>query len=426
MADIQVGRRKKDKKHHKKTPATPSKSTKDEESWDSDSDRFSILSEDGSVDSQFPLDDTLEDGAELYEDFEGKLKENIEGCRQKGTNTRQSCLLEVQKAMKRRYIGDFLLDRVDTLIDIMEKLIKRGQPRDRILASEIACLFCVQLGEDDSTKLFNALKPILVSLVTDDSISPDEKAAACSALGMSCFVADVEMEDLIECLTALKTAFSKKVPSNVATHTSFASALSAWSLILTVVADAIVTEQIQNSIGVLVKLLELGSLHLRIAAGETVALVYELAQKSRITLQGQVNVLYTLLQEFSNESGRHKGKREKKQQKASFRDILKSVKGNVPPNSKVSFGPEFIEMTSWEWLRRYGAIKESLGPGTNIHLQTNPFVRDVFDLGLPLSKELKETKVSKYEKQLINSATSKVRTQKRNLKRDTKHKASGL
>lgn len=81
-----------------------------------------------------------------------------------------------------------------------------------------------------------------------------------------------------------------------------------------------------SCIGPICKLLESGSLNLRIAAGETVALVYELAYDNRLTLQGPTNVLLILLQEFANESGRHKGKREKKQQKSSFRDILKSVK----------------------------------------------------------------------------------------------------
>ena len=73
------------------------------------------------------------------------------------------------------------------------------------------------------------------------------------------------------------------------------------------------------------KLLELGSLNLRIAAGETTALVYEVARQNRVSLQGPINNLYSLLRELANESGRHKGKREKKQQKSSFRDILKSV-----------------------------------------------------------------------------------------------------
>ena len=83
--------------------------------------------------------------------------------------------------------------RVDTLIDILEKLIKRGQPRDRILASEIACLFCVQLGEDDSTKLFSVLKPVLISIVTDDSISPDERAAVRNSFPLNFHIFNIKM-----------------------------------------------------------------------------------------------------------------------------------------------------------------------------------------------------------------------------------------
>lgn len=73
------------------------------------------------------------------------------------------------------------------------------------------------------------------------------------------------------------------------------------------------------------KLLERADLNLRIAAGETAALVYELGRASRVHFQGPVNVLHTCLRDYANESGRHKGKKEKRLQKASFRDILKTV-----------------------------------------------------------------------------------------------------
>jgi len=425
MADLPDRRRKKDRKHHRKGASNHASTNGMDEEFDSNDDNYSVVSEADSVDSQFALED-IDEGVDYMEDFEGKLKENIEGCRQKGSNGRQASLLEVQKALRRRYAGEFLTDRVETMIDILEKLMKRGTGRDRVLGSAVACLFCLQVGEDDSTKLFDAMKPILLTLINDDSVSPDERAAACTALGTSCIIADVEMEDMIECLNTLKTAFSKKIPNNDQFHSAFANALTAWCLILSVADDSIACEQIQNCMGVLCKLLELGSLNLRIAAGEAAALVYELAYNNRMSLQGPVNTLHNLLQEFANESGRHKGKREKKQQKSSFRDILKSVKGNIHPEQTIKFGPEFIEIGSWSWLLRYRAFKDALGPGTNIHLQTNPFVRETFDLGLPLPKELKESKVSKYEKQLVNSASSKVRTQKRNQRRDHKHKASGL
>ena len=82
-------------------------------------------------------------------------------------------------------------------------------------------------------------------------------------------------------------------------------------------------------IGVICKLLELGDLNLRIAAGEAVSLVYELARESRGTFGGHVNNLFDLLRDLANESGRHKGKREKRQQKTSFRDFLKAVEVSV-------------------------------------------------------------------------------------------------
>lgn len=80
-----------------------------------------------------------------------------------------------------------------------------------------------------------------------------------------------------------------------------------------------------SCVPVICKLLELGGLNLRIAAGETVALMYELGRQSDVFFSGPVHKLYDLLRELANESGRHKGKREKRQQKSSFRDIWKSV-----------------------------------------------------------------------------------------------------
>ena len=83
---------------------------------------------------------------------------------------------------------------------------------------------------------------------------------------------------------------------------------------------------IHRCIGIICKILERGDLNLRIAAGETVALVFELAREMDYSLRsGPINNLYGMLRDLANESGRHKGKREKRQQKSSFRDILKSV-----------------------------------------------------------------------------------------------------
>lgn len=393
--------------------------------FDSDDDCESVKSFASSVDSFMP-DDNTEDGIDYHEDFENKLLESIEGARQKGARARQACLLEVKKGLCRRYINDIIITRKETILDFVEKLLKKGQQEDRILSAAISCALCIQLGDGESLKIFDTLKPILISLINDDSVSPSARASAASALGLCCFIGAEEMEDIADCLTALKVIFFKKVPADTSAHITFANSLMAWGLLLTVASQSVVEEQIENCVPVICKLLELGGLNLRIAAGETVALMYELGRQSDVFFSGPVHKLYDLLRELANESGRHKGKREKRQQKSSFRDIWKSVESKIPPDETIKFGMEYIQMTSWTWLRRYNAFKDALGSGTNTHLESNMLLREIFDLGIPVTKEMKQSKASKYEKQLMNAATSKTRTQKRNHRRDNKHSAANI
>ena len=129
------------------------------------------------------------------------------------------------------------------------------------------------------------------------------------------------------------------------------------------------------------KLLERGDLALRIAAGETVALVYELARQSDVSLQGPVKKLDALLRDFARGSHKNKGKREKRKLKSSFRAFIKSVEVSVfvsiyicdvvvnmrtvlvkflffllffkdgcTPHETIKFGPDSIRMTSWTSL----------------------------------------------------------------------------
>lgn len=59
----------------------------------------------------------------------------------------------------------------------MEKLLKKGQQEDRILSAAISCALCIQLGDGESLKIFDTLKPILISLINDDSVSPSARAS---------------------------------------------------------------------------------------------------------------------------------------------------------------------------------------------------------------------------------------------------------
>ena len=75
----------------------------------------------------------------------------------------------------------------------------------------------------------------------------------------------------------------------------------------------------------LYRLLENGNLGLRLATGEVIALIYELGRELDETFDMYVDGLYDLLKELATDSSRYKAKREKRQQRSTFRDVLKTV-----------------------------------------------------------------------------------------------------
>lgn len=64
--------------------------------------------------------------------------------------------------------------------------------------------------------------------------------------------------------------------------------------------------------------------------------------------------------------------------------LASSSQNGESPQELVKFGVECLEIDSWVRRRQYSIIRESLGSGTNTHLQENPLLRDIFGLGAPL------------------------------------------
>lgn len=72
-------------------------------------------------------------------------------------------------------------------------------------------------------------------------------------------------------------------------------------------------------------LLETNDLNVRIAAGESLALMYEMARDFNRDFIGDSNGLCDLLRDLATDGNKHKAKKDLRQQRSSFRDILKTV-----------------------------------------------------------------------------------------------------
>ncbi|KAK4815052.1 hypothetical protein QYF61_015336 [Mycteria americana] len=412
------------------------------------------------------------------EEAEDRLKEHMDNLLDKSAKTRQVALQSLRLAFSSRTLSELLLERRLTLTDSLEKCLKKGKGEEQALAGTVLTLLCLQMGSGpEGEEVFRSLKPLLISVLTDSMASPGARQSCATALGMCCYIAAADLEDLVSCLSCLEAIFSPPSAgeggSAPAQHGPLhCSALQSWSLLLTICPPSHIKSVLDNRWLKLPPLLSSSSVALRILAGETIALVFELAQDVEEDLCHQdTEFLRAQLKVLATESNKYRAKTDRRKQRSIFRDILRFIEvpeaggalpcracgraaaAQVPGDSPLSaeswgtcragaqviadaslstqsgeyqeetirFGLECMYLDSWARQRTYQAFKEVLGSGIRHHLQNNELLREIFGLGPPLvldAAALKASKVSRFEKHLYNSAAFKARTKARSRVRD--------
>uniref|UniRef100_A0A2K5PUH4 Interferon related developmental regulator 2 n=1 Tax=Cebus imitator TaxID=2715852 RepID=A0A2K5PUH4_CEBIM len=352
------------------------------------------------------------------EDLEEKLKEYVDCLTDKSAKTRQGALESLRLALASRLLPDFLLERCLTLADALEKCLKKGKGEEQALAAALLGLLCVQLGPGPKgEELFHSLQPLLISVLSDSTASPAAQL-------------HVSVPDVVSCLACLESVFSRfyglgssatpVVPASL--HSLLCAALQAWALLLTICPSTHFSHILDRQLPRLPQLLSSESVNLRIAAGETIALLFELARDlEEEFVYKDMEALCSVLRTLATDSNKYRAKADRRRQRSTFRAVLHSVEGGECEEETVRFGFEVLYMDSWARHRIYAAFKEVLGSGMHHHLQNNELLRDIFGLGPVLvldAAALKACKVPRFEKHLYNAAAFKARTKARSRVRD--------
>jgi hypothetical protein len=140
--------------------------------------------------------------------------------------------------------------------------------------------------------------------------------------------------------------------------------------------------------------------------------------------------LSEILNNLANDSAKYRSKKDKKQQRSSFRDILKTIEEGDFETQTIKFGSENLFLDNWIRRKQYETLRECLGPGMNVHLQENEFIRDLFDLGAPLlntdsNRKLNLASMNHMQKTQFNREQFRNRTKSMNKKRETKDAIGG-
>ncbi|XP_018428070.1 PREDICTED: interferon-related developmental regulator 2 [Nanorana parkeri] len=361
------------------------------------------------------------------EQREDKLKEDIENLLDKSVKTRLAALGNLRLALSSQVLGDFLLERRVTLTDALERCLKKGKEEEQSLAAILVSLLCVQLGSGpEGEEVFRSVKNLLFSTLTDPSHAASARQSCAAALGICCYIAATDDEDLASSLSCLEGVFTPVYSEN---HSSPASlqglvcgAIQSWALLLTICPASRIQKALESHLPYFSGVLSSENVGLRIAGGESLALLYELGRDLEEDFgSDDVDSLCVALKALATDSNKYRAKTDRRKQRSIFRDVLHYIEGGECQEETIKFGLEVMYVDSWVRRRTYCTFKEALGSGIRYHLQHNEVLRDIFSLGPPLildAAAIKASKISRVEKHMFNSAAFKARTKARNRVRD--------
>lgn len=371
----------------------------------------------------------------IAEKFEDKLLQAIENASEKSQQTRTQALQVMIETFMHHCMYDFLDERRVTIMDIIEKSLKRGKGQEQALAAKMSALLLVQLQGDE--EIAKTLSPLLQCTVQDNSASFDARAKSCLSLALLQFLSgEDDVGNTILLCQLFEGIFSgsflkgDNTPSSAAADAAsfHAAALSSWALMLTLippgdVVSLIQTKQILGSFKNLMGLLQSQHLDVRTTAGESIALLMECGRiHDEEFLEEYVEDLVEATKQLATDSQKFRAKRDRKQQRATFRDVLHYIEEEQLPDIAIQVGTgvtkETLMLDSWSIHHQYNCICNAMGSGMNIHLFDNEFLRDVFQMGARLDASQVKLKLTKGEKRAIQAASFKARTLTRGKNRD--------
>lgn len=372
-----------------------------------------------------------EDGAEVdemaaQEDFEFKLKGLIELTMDKSAKTRQAALEGLKNALASKILCDFILERRLTITDSIERCLKKGKGEEQRIAAALACLLCCQLGSgSESEEVFKTLSPILKTIICDRGASIQARQACATYLGLCCFIAADDIEDLYGTMECLENIFSKQYRSEGGADGCSAlhiQALQSWTLLLTICHTSEAKKKIDVHLPKLPRLLSCEDVNMRITAGETLAVLFEIAREADADFYYEdIDPLTQTLKALATDCNKHRAKVDRRKQRSVFRDVLRAVEDGDFQAEMIRFGRERMHIDCWVKRLTYDVFKDLFGSGMQLHLLTNGFLRSIFELGPPLclsAADIAAMKTSRVERHMNNSAAFKARTKARSKLRD--------
>lgn len=343
--------------------------------------------------------------------------------------------------MQRNTMGGFVRSHRATFTASVLSCVRKGAAAEVVPACALLALGVLSLAEEGSP-LWSDAAPALVRVATDGKGKERARAAAVEALGVACFVSDTgDLESRTEELLALfhslfdvlqltedavrragdeddedaagddadedaagddEDGGSGDEAADAAAAAVIGlteAAVRSWGLLATTVPRRRRAELFLTAGPALRMLLENPELGVRSAAGSALALLFvaaraeaadrdddaggdEAKEAAPEAAAAAVDVpeLVARVDALAKSHGRHRGKKERRRERAVFRDVAATMHRGEEPSEEMRLQRERFEFAGWVAGIRLAALRRALGSGLNQHFLHNALLSAIFNV----------------------------------------------
>ncbi|KAK9946404.1 hypothetical protein M0R45_011871 [Rubus argutus] len=385
---------------------------------------------------------------EMQVEKDSLLDQALDALFEKRGSTREKALASILEAFNSNLQHEFVETKFATLLHQCLSCIKKGSSREICLASHVIGLLALTVGcGDNANEILDESLPVISQAFKSGSEST-KTIALLECLAIITFVGGSDPEQTEKSMQVMWQVVHPKLKSNVVAVKPSAAVITtmvfAWSFLLTTVDGwKLNPKDWQESISYLSSLLDKDDRSVRIAAGEALALIFEVGSLEKFSvgtkcsgdvsteegnkpreyvhIQGLKAKIINQARDLSAEAGgKNSVKKDLTNQRNMFRDILEYFEDGYSPEISIKIGGDSLQTSTWSQLIQLNFLKHFLGGGFIKHMQENELLQEVLGF-TPKKKSIdSENRLSGSEKRMFrspNSVLNKARTQQLNKQR---------
>lgn len=164
------------------------------------------------------------------EKYEEKMLQLIENCAEKSTKIRVPALKSICEIMQHRFFPDFVIDRKITILDIIEKSLRRGKTEEQEFAARLLILLTIQIGGEHND--FKSVSQILSTTILSSAV-------CLQSFAIFYFLTSDDIGEIVDVMIQFEQIFAKGESSSTLASENLVQlnveAMKGWSLLATLI-----------------------------------------------------------------------------------------------------------------------------------------------------------------------------------------------